>query len=107
MIKKYEFDSQEVAYEQLKANPDGRGFLIIEGAENAKDMGHWPITPAVFKIDSNNEIGLSSFVEVSPAVLSEKYLVDVMWLKEPPAHLGKYEVNPNNPRHNFARRIEK
>lgn len=102
MIKKYEFGSQEEAYNQLNATPKENGFLNVEGAENAKDMGHWPIIPAVYKFEGGDGmLSMSKAVEVTPAVLSEKYLVDVMWLKEAPSHLSKYEVSPMNPVHNF------
>lgn len=92
MIKKYEFNSQAQAYAELQAQPDGRGFLRIDGAENAVDLGHIVLFPAVY-VDHH---------EVTPAVLSIGYCVDVMWTQTPPAHLTKYEVNPNNPKHTFA-----
>ena len=92
MIRKYEFNSQAEAYAELQATPNGRGFLTIVGAENAVDLGHIILAPAVY---------VERF-EVAPAVLSIGYCVDVMWMQTPPAHLAKYEVNPNNPKHTFA-----
>ena len=92
MIKKYEFNSQTEAYAELQATPNGRGFLAIAGAENAVDLGHIVLVPAVYV----------ELFEVTPAVLSIGYCVDVMWTQTPPAHLTKYEVNPLNPKHTFA-----
>ena len=92
MIKKYEFPSQAVAYSELGATFNSEGKIQVEGAENAVDMGHWPIVPAVY-VDE---------VEVTPALLSAGYLVDIMWLGTPPAHLVQYEVSPNSPKHTFA-----
>lgn len=92
MIKKYEFNSQAQAYSELQATPDGRGFLRIVGAENAVDLGHIVLVPAVYV----------ELFEVTPAVLSIGYCVDVMWTQTPPAHLAQFEVNPLNPKHTFA-----
>ena len=92
MIKKYEFPSQAVAYEQLSATIEQAGFLQVQGAENAVDLGNITLVPAVYK----------DMVEVTPAVLSIGYCVDVMWTQTPPAHLTKYEVTPSNPKHTFA-----
>ena len=92
MIKKYEFPSQAVAYSELKATPKQGGFLQIEGAENAVDLGHITLFPAVYVEEH----------EVTPAVLSIGYCVDVMWTEAPPAHLTAFEVTPNNPKHHFA-----
>ena len=92
MVKKYEFPSQAVAYEQLSATIEQAGFLQVQGAENAVDLGHIVLFPAVYVEDH----------EVTPAVLSIGYCVDVMWTTEPPAHLTAYEVTPTNPKHTFA-----
>lgn len=91
MIKKYEFPSQAVAYEQLSATIVQAGFLQVEGAQNAVDLGHIVLVPAIYE----NE------VEVSPAVMSVGYCVDVMWTATPPAHLAKYEVTPKVSKHGF------
>ena len=92
MIKKYEFPSQAAAYEQLSATIEQAGFLQVEGTENAVDLGHIVLFPAVYVEDH----------EVTPAVLSIGYCVDVMWTQTPPAHLAQFEVTPSNPKHTFA-----
>ena len=92
MIKKYEFPSQAVAYSELNATIEQVGFLQVEGAENAVDLGHITLVDAVM---DDEEI-------VTPAVLSAGYCVDVMWIETPPAHLAEFEVNPANPKHSFA-----
>lgn len=92
MIKKYEFPTQAKALAELNATSEQVGFLQIEGAENAVDLGHITLVDAVI---DGEEI-------VSPAVLSEGYCVDVMWTIAPPAHLAKYEVTPTIPKHLFA-----
>jgi hypothetical protein len=92
MIKKYEFASQAQAYSELQATPNGRGFLRVQGAENAVDLGHIVLFPGVYVDDH----------EITPAVLSIGYCVDVMWTQTPPAHLAQFEVNPSNPKHHFA-----
>lgn len=92
MIKKYEFQSQAQAYQLLKATPTGDGFLKIKGAENAVDLGHYVISPAVYEDGK----------EVTPAALSVGYLVDVMWFEKSPKALTPYEVNPETPKHTFA-----
>lgn len=99
MVKKYEFDSQAQAYEELQAKPNGTMFLEIEGAENAVDLGHWPMVPAKFDEEMK---------EIEPAVLSVKYLVDVDWLtpnQEVVDRLAKHEVFPNNPKHTFPKEL--
>lgn len=99
MVKKYEFDNQAQAYKELQAKPNGTMFLKIEGAENAVDLGHWPIKPAKFDAELK---------EVEPAVLSVKYLVDVDWLnpkQEVIERLSKYEVFPKNPKHSFPKEL--
>lgn len=105
MIKKYEFPSQAVAYSELNAQTfttsfqsqedapiSVNGFLRIEGAENAVDLGHITLVDAVMDGDDI----------ITPAVLSVGYCVDVMWTDTPPAHIAAFEVNPEIPKHKFA-----
>lgn len=92
MIKKYEFPTQAKALAELNATSEQAGFLQIEGAENAVDLGHITLVDAVM---DGEEI-------VNPAVLSAGYCVDVMWTATPPAHLVKYEVTPASAKHSFA-----
>jgi hypothetical protein len=91
-IKKYEFPTKEAALAELNATSEQVGFLQIEGAENAVDLGHITLTDAVY---DGEQI-------VTPAVLSKGYCVDVMWAIAPPAHLTKYEVFPTTAKHEFA-----
>ncbi len=92
MIKKYEFPTKAKALAELKATSEQVGFLQVEGAENAVDLGHITLTNAVY---DGEEI-------VTPAVLSKGYCVDVMWTIAPPAHLTKYEVTPTISKHLFS-----
>jgi hypothetical protein len=91
-IKKYEFPTQEAALAELNATSEQVGFLQVEGAENAVDLGHITLIDAVM---DGEQI-------VTPAVLSKGYCVDVMWTIAPPAHLSKYEVFPKASKHEFA-----
>lgn len=92
MIKKYEFPTQEDAMYELDAVVEQQGFLQVEGAENAVDLGHITLVDAVMDGDE----------VVTPAVLSVGYCVDVMWADTPPASLAAYEVTPTIPKHQFA-----
>ena len=92
MIKKYEFPTKEAAIAELNATIEQAGFLQVEGAENAVDLGHITLVDAVI---DGEEI-------VTPAVLSKGYCVDVMWTDTPPAHLTKYEVTPKVSKHSFS-----
>jgi hypothetical protein len=92
MIKKYQFPDKEAALYELNAVVEQQGFLRIEGAENAVDLGHIALVDAVIE---NDEV-------VTAAVLSEGYCVDIMWGDEPPAHLKAFEVTPENAKHEFA-----
>ena len=92
MIKKYEFPTKEAAIAELNATIEQVGFLQVEGAENAVDLGHITLVDAVYDGESI----------VTPAVLSVGYCVDVMWAAAPPAHLAAFEVTPTSPKHLFA-----
>jgi hypothetical protein len=92
MIKKYEFPTQEKALAELNATSEQVGFLQVEGAENAVDLGHITLVDAVMDGEK----------VVTPAVLSQGYCVDVMWTIAPPAHLAKYEVTPKVSKHGFS-----
>jgi hypothetical protein len=91
-IKKYEFPTKEAALAELNATSEQVGFLSIEGAENAVDLGYITLTNAVYDGE----------VIVTPAVLSKGYCVDVMWTIAPPADLTKYEVTPKASKHVFV-----
>ena len=92
MIKKYEFPTREAAIAELNATIEQIGFLQVEGAENAVDLGHITLVDAVYDGETI----------VTPAVLSAGYCVDVMWAATPPAHLAAFEVTPTTPKHQFA-----
>jgi hypothetical protein len=89
MVKKYAFESQEQAYTLLNATPAHGHFLSVPNAENAVDLGH--ITKVVGGTDEE------PIIETSPL-----YSVDVMWFGDAPTELAQYEIEPNNPLHNFA-----
>ena len=86
---KYEFTPTEWAtlrklIEQTTTNPDGEP---VQSWVNCAvvELGFLPITPAVY----------DGFEVITPAVLSEKWAVDILFYTEPPAEFTPYEVYPN------------
>ena len=55
------------------------------------ELGFLPITPAVY----------DGMEVITPAVLSDKWAVDILFYTEPPAEFSKYEVWPASGVHTF------
>ena len=86
---KYEFTPTEWAtlrklIEQTTTNPDGGAVTSFVDCA-VVELGFLPITPAVIK---DMEV-------VTPAVLSEKWAVDILFYTEPPAEFTPFEVWPD------------
>jgi len=86
---KYEFTPTEWAtlrklIEQTTTNPDGGETTSFVDCA-VVELGFLPITPAVIGDD---------FKVVTPAVLSEKWAVDILFYTEPPAEFTPFEVWP-------------
>jgi len=86
---KYEFTPTEWAtlrklIEQTTTNPDGGETTTYKDCA-VVELGFLPITPAVLGED---------FKFVTPAVLSEKWAVDILFYTEPPAEFTPFEVFP-------------
>ena len=87
-FKKFEFSPTEWAtlrklIEQTTTNPDGGETTTYKDCA-VVELGFLPITPAVIK---DMEV-------VNPAVLSEKWAVDILFYTEPPAEFNPFEVFP-------------
>lgn len=88
-FKKYEFTPTEWAtlrklIEQTTTNPDGSETTTYKDCA-VVELGFLPITPAVF----------DGMKVVTPAVLSDKWAVDILFYAEPPAEFTPFEVWPN------------
>ena len=86
---KFEFSPTEWAtlrklIEQTTTNPDGDETTTYKDCA-VVELGFLPITPAVLGDD---------FKVVTPAVLSEKWAVDILFYTEPPAEFTPFEVWP-------------
>ena len=86
---KFEFTPTEWAtlrklIEQTTINPDGETVTSFVDCA-VVELGFLPITPAVIK---DMEV-------VTPAVLSEKWAVDILFYTEPPAEFTPFEVWPD------------
>lgn len=85
---KYEFTPTEWAtlrklIEQTTTNPEGGETTTYKDCA-VVELGFLPITPAVF----------DGMELKTPAVLSEKWAVDILFYAEPPAELTPFEVYP-------------
>lgn len=88
-FKKFEFTPTEWAtlrklIEQTTTNPEGGETTTFVDCA-VVELGFLPITPAVF----------DGMEVVTPAVLSEKWAVDILFYTEPPAEFTPFEVWPN------------
>ena len=88
-FRKFEFTPTEWAtlrklIEQTITNPEGEPVTIWKDCA-VVELGFLPITPAVF----------DGMEVVTPAVLSEKWAVDILFYSEPPAEFTPFEVWPN------------
>jgi hypothetical protein len=88
-ISKYEFTPTEWAtlrklIEQTTTNPDGEPVTSFVDCA-VVELGFLPITPAVY----------DGMELKTPAVLSDKWAVDILFYAEPPASFAPFEVFPN------------
>jgi hypothetical protein len=86
---KFEFTPTEWAtlrklIEQTTTNPDGEPVTSFVDCA-VVELGFLPITPAVLK---DMEV-------ITPAVLSDKWAVDILFYSEPPIEFKPFEVYPN------------
>jgi hypothetical protein len=99
LFKKYEFDSQEKAQEKIDALPhsqDEEGNSYPSHKHTIVKLGFIAIQDATY--DEQGD-------ELTPAVLSDKYSVDVLWsdLDESPYGWKSYEISiEGNGVHTFA-----
>ncbi len=99
LFKKYEFDSQEKAQEKIDALPhsqDEEGNSYPSHKHTIVKLGFIAIQNATY--DEQGD-------ELTPAVLSDKYSVDVLWsdLDESPYGWKSYEISiEGNGVHTFA-----
>jgi hypothetical protein len=87
-FKKYEFTPTEWAtlrklIEQTTTNPEGEPITSWKDCA-VVELGFLPITPAVF----------DGIEVITPAVLSDKWAVDILFYAEPPAEFTPFEVWP-------------
>ena len=85
---KFEFTPAEWAtlrklIETTTTNPDGEAVTSFVDCA-VVELGFLPITPAVY----------DGMEVVTPAVLSEKWAVDILFYTEPPAEFTPFEVWP-------------
>ena len=86
---KFEFAPTEWAtlrklIEQTTTNPDGEPVTSFVDCA-VVELGFLPITPAVY----------DGMELITPAVLSEKWAVDILFYTEPPAEFTPFEVWPD------------
>ena len=86
---KYEFTPTEWAtlrklIETTTTNPEGGETTSFVDCA-VVELGFLPITPAVY----------DGMEVVTPAVLSDKWAVDILFYTEPPAEFTPFEVYPN------------
>ena len=89
IFRKYEFTPTEWAtlrklIEQTTTNPEGEPVTSWKDCA-VVELGFLPITPAVY----------DGMEVVTPAVLSDKWAVDILFYAEPPAEFTPFEVWPN------------
>lgn len=70
--------------EQTTTNPDGGETTTFVNCA-VVELGFLPITPAVY----------DGMEVITPAVLSDKWAVDILFYTEPPAEFTPFEVWPN------------
>jgi len=88
IFKKYEFTPTEWAtlqkdIQQTTTNPEGGETTTFVNCA-VVELGFLPITPAVY----------DGMEVVTPAVLSDKWAVDILFYTEPPAEFTPFEVWP-------------
>lgn len=87
---KFEFTPTEWAtlrklIQQTTTNPDGGEPVTTWKDCAVVELGFLPITPAVF----------DGMEVITPAVLSEKWAVDIIFYTQPPAEFTPFEVWPD------------
>ena len=95
-FSKFEFTPTEWAtlrklIEQTTTNPDGEPVTSFVDCA-VVELGFLPITPAVIK---DMEV-------ITPAVLSDKWAVDILFYTEPPAEFTPFAVWPTSGVHTFS-----
>jgi hypothetical protein len=88
-FKKFEFTPTEWAtlrklIEQTTTNPEGGETTTYKDCA-VVELGFLPITPAV----------IEGMEVITPAVLSDKWAVDILFYTEPPAEFTPFEVWPD------------
>ena len=88
IFRKYEFTPTEWAtlrklIEQTTTNPEGEPVTSWKDCA-VVELGFLPITPAVY----------DGMEVITPAVLSDKWAVDILFYEEPPKEFASYEVYP-------------
>ena len=88
IFRKYEFTPTEWAtlrklIEQTTTNPEGEPVTSWKDCA-VVELGFLPITPAVY----------DGMEVITPAVLSDKWAVDILFYAEPPAEFTPFEVFP-------------
>jgi hypothetical protein len=88
-FNKFEFTPTEWAtlqkdIQQTTTTPDGKESTTWKDCA-VVELGFLPITPAVY----------DGMEVVTPAVLSDKWAVDILFYTEPPAEFTPFEVWPN------------
>ena len=88
IFRKYEFTPTEWAtlrklIEQTTTNPEGEPVTSWKDCA-VVELGFLPITPAVY----------DGMEVITPAVLSDKWAVDILFYAEPPKEFASYEVYP-------------
>jgi hypothetical protein len=80
-FRKYEFTTAQWSTQKSKIWSEETGYTGCHVVE----LGNLPITPATFDSEGN---------VLTPAVLSTKYSVDILWVEEPLTDFTQYEVWP-------------
>ena len=92
--KRYNFNDQEQAESKIDAfyDTNEEGDKVLTQKAHFIKLGKFVETPAELDEDFN---------EVTPAVMTDGYAVDVLWeeLEESPYGWLTYEVEPTNPKH--------
>lgn len=85
----YEFESQE-QFETLFNSLFPNQEAVDESIYLKRRLGFLELEKAVFDEQGN---------EVTPAIFSDRYAVDIVWWNEQPQEFAAYRVTPNEPKH--------
>ena len=97
-LYKYEFISERAFNTQLnklkqevEPQVDEQPYVVFDGVKALIKLGFIQLEPATFDSDGN---------ELTPAVLTDKYCVDIVWHNNVQSeNFASYEVSPKNPKH--------